>query len=146
MATFSAKRKIEAPIEAVFRAVADIEEFRNVVPDIIDVEFLTDQRSGVGTRFIETRAIGKRTGKTELEVVEYQPPGRARLVAEAGGTTWDTVSALEPAGAGTVVTMTMTSTAHTTRARMLNRIIASTVGRAIERDLDAVKEHCEAEG
>jgi hypothetical protein len=38
----------------------------------------------------------------------------------------------------------MTATAHTVRARMLNKIIASTVGRAIERDLDAVKDYCES--
>lgn len=145
MAAFGASREIEAPVEEVFNAVANIEEFRKVVPDIIDVQFLSDQHSGVGTRFIETRVIGKKTGKTELEVVEYQPYRRARLVAEAGGSTWDTVYDLEPAGTGTRVTMTMTATAHTVRARMLNKIIASTVGRAIERDLDAVKEYCEAE-
>jgi carbon monoxide dehydrogenase subunit G len=144
MAVFSATREIGAPIDAVFTAVANIEEFRNVVPEIIDVEYLSDQRSGLGTRFVETRVIGKRTGKTELEVVEYEPNERVRLVAEAGGSTWDTVYTLEPAGSGTRVTMVMTATAHTVRARMLNKIIASTVGRAIERDLDAVKDYCES--
>ena len=61
MAWASAKRMIDAPVEEVFNTVAHIEAFRNALPHIIDVEFLTDQQTGAGTRFRETRLMnGKR--------------------------------------------------------------------------------------
>ncbi len=49
------ERKIAAPPEKVFELVAHIDEFSKAVPHIIDVEFLSEQRTGVGTRFKSRR-------------------------------------------------------------------------------------------
>lgn len=46
---------IQASPEQVFAAAAHPEHFRQIVPDVQQIEFLTDTRSGVGTRFRETR-------------------------------------------------------------------------------------------
>ena len=57
MSRTTVSRTIDAPIERVFNAVADITEFSKALPHIVNVEFLTDSRLGVGTRFRETRLM-----------------------------------------------------------------------------------------
>ncbi|MFT7665336.1 MAG: ribosome-associated toxin RatA of RatAB toxin-antitoxin module [Planctomycetota bacterium] len=41
---------IKAPIEKIFAVIADVEGFQTIVPEIVNVEFLSEQKSGVGTR------------------------------------------------------------------------------------------------
>ena len=79
-------RIVEAPVADVFEAVAHIDNFSTIVPEIEAVEFLSETRRGVGARFKETRRMGKRSCATELEVTEYVPGERVRLVSDQGGT------------------------------------------------------------
>jgi hypothetical protein len=114
------------------------------VPQIVGVEFLSEQRRGVGTRFRETWRMGKRRASTELEVTEYVPNQHVRLVTEQGGTVWDTVFRVKPAGGGAVeLELVMEANARTWLARLLNPLIKGMVRKAIEGDLDADKAHCE---
>ena len=55
MAYITVFRKIDAPPETTFQTVAHIDKFSQALPHVVDYEFLTDQTSGVGTRFRETR-------------------------------------------------------------------------------------------
>ena len=140
-------RTIRAPIERVFDTVAHLDNFSTVVPDIIDVEFLTESHSGVGTRFRETRQMGKRVGTTELEVTEYVPHERVRIVSDQGGTIWDTVFTTRPTGDGAVeLEMVMDARAYRLAARLINPLIGRFIRKAIESDLDAVKAYCEEAG
>lgn len=50
-------RRIDAPIERVFDTVCDIGNFSQAIPDIVNVEFTSETRRGVGTRFKETRLM-----------------------------------------------------------------------------------------
>lgn len=50
-------RTIAAPIDLVFQTISDPRNFQAAVPHIKQVEFLTDQQSGVGTKFRETRVM-----------------------------------------------------------------------------------------
>lgn len=78
--------EIDAPPEVVFDAITNIERLPEVNEDVLRVEFLGDRRSGVGTRFRETRRMGKREMETELEVTEHMPHERARMVTDSHGT------------------------------------------------------------
>ena len=138
-------RTIEAPIESVFETVAHIQNFKKVVPDIVNVEFLTDQETGVGTKFRETRMMGKREASTVLEVTEYVPNERVRMVADQGGTIWDSIFTTTPAGDGKVeLRMTMDANAYKFAAKLINPMIKGFVQKAIEKDMDAVKAYCES--
>ena len=44
-------RAIDAPIDSVFQTVSDINHFSKAVPRILDVEILSEVKSGVGTPF-----------------------------------------------------------------------------------------------
>ncbi len=137
------KRDIQAPADKVFETVAHIEQYTQAIPDITDVQFLTEQRTGVGTRFRETRKMGKRKAVTELEVLEYVKDQRVRLVADAGGTIWDTVFEIQGLGDRTQMTMTMESRPYKLLAKVFNPLIGPMIKGAVGKDMDAVKSFCE---
>ena len=71
MVRFVVTRRIAAPVNVVFQTVAEIEQFSQAIPRIKRYEFLSESRSGVGTRFRETRSMNGKDRATELEVTEY---------------------------------------------------------------------------
>lgn len=137
-------RMIDAPVEQVFRSVAHAEEFAQGVDEILRVEFLSEQRTGVGTRFAETRVVNGREATVELEVREYEPGERVRIISDEGGTVWDTTFRVRPLERGAELEMRMEARPHKLWARVLNLFIAGMVRRAVERDMDAVTAHCES--
>mgnify|MGYP001812604994 CR=1 FL=1 len=143
MKQFTSQRTIEAGIDEVFDVVAHIENFQKALPHITNVEYLTEQRRGAGTRFRETRQMGKREATTELEVREYEPPNVVRMVSDAGGTVWDTTFRLTGTAARTVLSMEMDAIPHKLPARLSLPLIGRVVAKAIETDMDAVKAYCE---
>lgn len=147
MGRITVTRQVTAPVERVFDAVAHIENFKEAVPDIVGVEFLSDTKRGVGTRFRETRQMGKRTATVELEVTEYVANEHIRIVSDAGGTIWDTTFRVQAAGAGRAeLSMVMDDKAYRLLAKLMNPMIRPMVRKAVERDLDAVKTYCERAG
>jgi carbon monoxide dehydrogenase subunit G len=145
MAQYVATRSIAAPVARVFETVAHVDRFQEAVPHITDVEFLTETHSGVGTRFRETRLMRGREASTELEVTEYVPDERVRLVSDAGGTIWDTVFTVQADGAGTELSMVMDARPYKLTARVVNPMISRMLTKALEADMDAVKAYCEGE-
>lgn len=137
------KRTIHAPLDLVFRTVAHIDQFKLAIPHITEVVFLTEQTAGVGTRFRETRMMGKREACTELKVTEYVENEHVRLVADSHGTVWDTVFEVEFKGSSTHLTMTMESRSHKLIARVMNLFIGPLIKGAVGKDMDAVKRFCE---
>jgi uncharacterized membrane protein len=136
-------RTIDAPIELVFQTVADIENFSKAVPHITKVEFLTESRFGLGTRFRETRMMQGKEASTELEGNEFEENARIRLVADSHGTVWDSLFAVEREGEKVALTLTMEAKAYKLISKIMNLFIAGFVQKAVEQDMDAVKEYCE---
>ena len=136
-------RSIKAPLATVFETVADIHNFQRVIPNIVRVDMLSDVRSGVGTRFRETREMNGREVSTELEVTEYVPNDHVRIVSDTQGTIWDTTFRVRDEGGATELVMEMDARAHKILPRLINPLIRGVVQRAVEKDMDAVKAHCE---
>lgn len=144
MVVITASRTIAAPPSDVFDAVTNIENLPATNPAIVKTEFLTEQRSGVGTKFRETRLMGKRTDETELEVVELVDGERARMVADSHGTVWDTVFTVAPDGAGTRLVIAMDARPHTLPARLMNVLFKGLFRKGLVKHLDALQAFCEA--
>ena len=136
-------RLIDAPIDKVFRTVADIRQFFQAIPHIVKIEFLTDKKTGVGTRFRETRLMKGKEVATELEITEYVKNDRVRLVADSHGTIWDTVFTVRAKDTQTELTMRMDAKAHKLLPRLINPLIKGMVKKAIIKDMDSVKTYCE---
>jgi uncharacterized membrane protein len=136
-------RTIDAPIEKVFDTVAHVENFAKAVPHIVGIEFLSDIKSGVGTRFLETRRMRGKETTTELEVTEYIENARVRILADAGGTVWDSVFEVAPESDRVQLTVSMDARAYKLMSKLVNPFIKGFVKKAIESDMDSVKIYCE---
>ncbi|MCA8986752.1 MAG: SRPBCC family protein [Planctomycetaceae bacterium] len=143
MKPISATRQIHASVEQVFRTVADINNYSAAVPHIIKVEFLSEQQTGVGTRFRETRLMNQREESTILEVTEYVEDEMIRLVSDAGGTIWDSQFTVVPNGDVVDLNMRMEIKPYKLMARLFMPLIRNMVVKGVEKDMDCVKQWCE---
>lgn len=144
MGRIATTRQIQAPVDQVFDVVAHIENFQKAVPDIVGIDYLSDVHRGVGTKFRETRRMGKREAACDLEVTEYEPSRRVRIVSDAGGTIWDTVFAISPHGDGASLEMVMEDRPYKLLAKLFTPLIRGMIRKAVSKDMDAVKAFCEA--
>jgi carbon monoxide dehydrogenase subunit G len=144
MGTISTTRHINAPVAEVFRAITDVEHFVDEVPHITDIEFLSETRSGVGTKFRETRVMNGREAKATLEMTEYAENEHVRFVSDEGGTIWDTVMAVHEDGGATRLEMAMDVRPYKLISKIVTPLISGMVTKAIEADMDSLKERCEA--
>ena len=139
-------RRIEAPVDRVFETVADIGNFSKAISRIVNVEFMSEQRLGVGTRFKETRLMNGREAVVELEVTEFVRDDHVRLVSDTHGTVWDTVFRVSDVGGATELVMTMDANAYRLLPKLMNPLIKGMIKKAIETDMDSVKTFCETAG
>jgi hypothetical protein len=143
MSTFTASRSIRAPVDLVFQTVSEIEKLSEALPHIVKVEFLSDTHTGVGTRFRETRLMHGREAVTTLQVTEYEVNDHIRLVADAGGTIWDSVFSVKEENGQTRLQLVMEGRPYRFLARVFNFFIGGLLQKALEGDLEAVKTFCE---
>ena len=136
-------RSIDAPVERVFRTVADVTQFSQAIPHIVRVEFLSNVRSGIGARFRETRMTKGMEASTELEVTEYVENDRVRIVSEAGGAVWDTAFTVSSAAGRTELTMAMDARALKWPAKITLPVVMRMIRKAVISDMDDVKAFCE---
>lgn len=142
--TTTIKRTIGAPVARVFDTVAHIENFKQAIPHIIEAEFLSEQKSGVGTRFRETRDMNGKKATVELEVTEYVENEHVRIVSDTHGTVWDSVFRVkEDEGGRCELTFVMEARPHKFLAKIMTPLAKGMIAKAIEKDMDAVKAYCE---
>lgn len=143
MSVWSETIIINAPIDLVFKTISTPEKFKEAVPKIVAVEFLSEQQSGVGTRFKETRVMNKREVSTVLEITEEETNSLIRMVSKAGGTTWDSTFSTETEKDGVQLRLVMTATPHNFLSRMTVGMIKKMLEKALKQDLLSIKEYCE---
>jgi len=143
MTTTIVTRTLNAPADRVFAAVAEPEGLPAVIPDVVRIEFLTEQRSGAGTRFAETRLMNGKEAVTKLEITEHEAPRRVRFVADSHGTVWDTVFTVTPGDGGCELDLTMEARGHRLLPKLLNPLFKGLIRRGLEKHMDAVKAYCE---
>lgn len=144
MSRVTVHTQINAPVDQVFDTIAHIENFAKAVPHIVSTEFLGDTRSGVGTRFRETRRMGKREVSNELEVTEYVANDRVRIVTDSHGAIWDTLFSVQERDGGTELAMVMDGRPYTFLQRLLVPLMSGMVRKAVVADMNAVKQYCES--
>ena len=145
MSFTSVTKTIDAPKDLVFATVSDIQNFSKAVPHILEVEFLSEQKAGLGARFRETREMNGRKASTELEVTEFVENERVRMVSDAGGTIWDTLFSVSGDGDATRLDVVMDARPHKFLAKLVTPLIKGMVSKAVAKDIDAVKAYCEGQ-
>ncbi|QST00491.1 SRPBCC family protein [Pontibacillus sp. ALD_SL1] len=76
MTAFTDEVVIEKPLEEVFAFTTNIDNFKKVMPNVVQVETITEGAFGVGTKIKETREIKGRKGTTTIEVIDFVPSER----------------------------------------------------------------------
>ena len=136
---------IAADPDRVYEAIIAIERLPETSPDTVSVEFLGEQRSGPGTRFRETRQMGKNTRDFDLELTECDASARtARFVAETDGTVWDTRMEGAEEGSGSRVQFTMEAHTPSWLKSFLFGLMRGVFRNAMNKQVVALKAHCEA--
>jgi carbon monoxide dehydrogenase subunit G len=136
-------RSIDAPADAVFRVVADPVAFQRAVGADPDVQFLTPQKAGIGARFRASRVNRGKTMSFEQEVIAYEPDRLVRMINTTHGVLWDSTFEVQPRGSAASLTVTMRAETGNPLKKIMMRLIARMVQRALDQDMDAVKRHVE---
>lgn len=144
MTTVTVSRTINASPDVVFQVVSDIPNLPETNPDIVSIEFFTESQTGLGTRFRETRRMGKKQMDTDLEITKYVENDHVRMVTDSHGTVWDTLFTVRPNGDQTDLTLVMDARPHKMLPRILNPLMKGMFRKGIEKHLDVVKAYCEA--
>src|SRR5689334_10465002 len=105
MLELSVSREIAAPPARVFAVASDLRNAAGRVRAITKLEVLTDGPIRVGTRFRETRKMGRREATEEMEVLEMDPPRSYAFGCESCGCRYRMEMRCVPKGAGTELQM-----------------------------------------
>ncbi len=143
MPTMTITREIQAPVNVVFNTVAHTEEWVKCQPQVVKVEYLTDQQVGVGAKFRETRMMKGKEATTELEVTEYEVNDRTRLVADSHGAVWDSLFTMTEQDGVTTLTLTMESRPYKLIPKIMLPLCNGMIKKEVAKDMDRVKAYCE---
>ena len=143
MLDFTLTRQINAPPSRVYTIFADVTVLQKAVPEIIEVEILSETKIGHGVRYRETRKMFGRVAQEVMEMTEAVEDQRLRLASSPQGLTWETLVEVNPTQAGTALRYTCHITPTGMMGRMMLLFMKSTITKALERDLDAIKAFAE---
>lgn len=144
MAWLELEQQITASAWIVFDVVAHMENYSKAIPYIKRFEFLTAETRGVGTKFLETRKIGRKEHTMEFVVKQYEPSKLVRLVTEGKEAVWDSTFAIRDRGDHqAVLKVSMDVLPKQWPLRLMLPLIKKSVRKGIETDLSCVKDYCE---
>lgn len=137
-------RSIVVSLDLVFETVSDIRSFREAVPHIKGIEFLSDQQVGVGKRFLETREMRGREQTVELEVAQCGETTRVRMISDTGGTVCGALFTVVEDIDQVTLQVQMDIKPYTASAKLTVPLIKGVVAKAVGYDLESVKAYCES--
>lgn len=143
MSDVEVHRRVQAPVEEVWRIATDLESAPRVIRGIDAVEVLTPGPFGVGTRWRETRTMFGRSATEELTVSAVDPGRSYSVEATSSGVHYRSTFSFAPAAEGaTEATMTFGGRPTTTVAKVLGALSAPlasrSVAKALRADLDDI--------
>ncbi|MCR8670610.1 SRPBCC family protein [Agrococcus sp. HG114] len=149
------ERSIDAPTDAVWRVLTDVEGSEAVLSGVTRIERLAGAGYAIGTRWRETRTMLGREATEEMEVVGIDPGRSTTIAAEVPGMRYRTEFELEPlpavgGAAATLLRMRFSGTyvspswVQRLAARLTSRLGLAAARRAMQQDLDDIAAAAEA--
>ncbi|MEZ6140225.1 MAG: SRPBCC family protein [Zavarzinella sp.] len=134
---------IDADYRRVFQVVADPRIYADAIPDVIQMEVLSEPYGVIGTRVRDTRKIGDQLISTEMEVVDYHANRSITTQAIAYNCTWTNIFEVNPEGYQTLLTLQVDFEPHQFFTRILIWMMRGTMRRALQKELIHLKNYCE---
>ncbi|MCH1882023.1 SRPBCC family protein [Agrococcus sp. ARC_14] len=105
--TLTLERTIDAPTDAVWRVITDLEQWETVLSGVSRIERLAGFGYAIGTRWRETRTMFGGESTEEMEVVGIDEGRSTMIASEANGLAYRTEFTLEPTGEGATTLLRM---------------------------------------
>ena len=143
-----ASRHINAPVDHVFDVFSDITRIEERISGITKVEILSETKSGVGTRWRETRVMFGQEATEEMEISVFNVNRSYEVVAASRGAEYHTVYNFSEENGGTRVDMVFSGKAVSFMAKLMSPLASLMSGatrKALEADMDELKAICEQE-
>jgi carbon monoxide dehydrogenase subunit G len=129
MSELSVSREVSVSPEALWELITDLDRSPNVISAVTSVERLDDGIGfGVGTKWQETRLMFGREAVEVLEVTDLDPGRSYTVETDSGGAHYRSVISVEPAPAGSIITITFG--AESTSG--VSKVLAGTIGKLFE--------------
>lgn len=139
---------IAAPQQAVWDRISDIERAAERIPAIRSVEILSAQRSGLGTRWRETRIMFGKEATEVMEITEWRPPAEYVTRARSHGCDYRCTMRARPAGSGCTLEIEFVAIPLTLAAKLLGAVMSplmrAAVAKALRGDLEAIRASVES--
>lgn len=139
---------IDAPVERVFDAFADLEKAPNRIAGITKLEVLTDGPVGVGTRFRETRIMFKKECTEEMEFTAFQPNEGYTVACASCGSLFTSTYLFMPEGDGTRVDVEMEWKPVSFMAKVmspLGKMMSGSVKKCLQGDMEDIRRALEGD-
>jgi hypothetical protein len=147
MLELSISRDVAAPPARVYAAASDLRGSAGRIRAITKLEVLTEGPVRVGTRFRETRKMGRREATEEMEVLALDPPRSFTFGSESCGCRYRMEMRCVPKGTGTELQMHFRAEPLTFFAKVVGALLkpfAKKMMSGCSRDLDDIAAIAEA--
>ena len=148
MANIKFTEVVNAPIDQVFARMTDIENCADFIEGIESVEIISEQKTGVGTRWKETRVMFGKSTTEEMEITELNHNQNYVVEAESCGAAFRTEFVFKSVSNDkTEVTMDMNTKPLTFFAKLMSPIsfmMKGMIVNAIKKDLADSARACES--
>lgn len=139
-------RTVNATVAHVFGVYTDIANAATRVEGIENIEILTDEPIGVGTRFRETRIMFGRASTEEMEITEFEPNKKYTVEAFTCGAHFQTVFQFRPNGNSTKLDVEPKTRSVSLFAKLMSPLgflMAGSMKKMFEPDIDQLNQYCE---
>jgi len=147
MSTLTVSTTVAAPRERVFEDFTELEKAAERIPDITNLEILSEGPFGKGTRWRETRVFMKKEATEEMEVTGFDPPNSYTVEASSHGMRYETLFEFLGEGNETTVRWTFTGTPISFGAKLtaplFGWMMKGVMKKCMQGDLDALRDVCE---
>jgi carbon monoxide dehydrogenase subunit G len=146
--SFATSVYVEAPPAVVFAALANIERWKEWLPNFVAIDKLTPGPFGAGTEWRESRKVFGKETTEHFRVTRYEPPSRMDLVIEGSkGTSkrgqYLVTYELVPERSGTNVELTVDIRMPGLWA-LFSRVVLRPSKQLSHQDLEALKQYLES--
>jgi hypothetical protein len=145
MKPITATRMIDAPLDLVFHCISDPSTFQKAIPSITDLEFLSNERKGVGTHFRESRLIKRRIQTRTSCVIGFVVNQSVQFLSAYNSSLWISKFSVEQAARDVEVNVEVYPLLPLSQfAKIIAALTCRPAVQLLECDLDFVKSFCEA--
>jgi uncharacterized membrane protein len=139
VARFSHSVDVAQPPDAVFPWLLEQDKVPRWMSHVEEYQQLDGAPLSTGSRLRQTIELSGSRVSFELEVLRYDPPRAAEARFETNGVEVVNLYALEAAGAGTRLTMSMDAKPTKFSARMLIPVVQPRLERKLTEDLERLR-------